>query len=687
MASVMRRPSPRNGLFKPRNAMVEMGHEVTTASQLDYASTKIQLFNSAKSNRHKLRYLPDFDPAKQPPPTPSPPPTPPPPPSPPPMSPPRAISLILMTVLHYANIWTNLSLCSWFYDRHAERLEASQTGHMIPYDGDLFSSFEIHVAFIFFSWFIVGVIIPMCTDGGAHPRTPAGKWLIFRSLTRTNLLWELGKSFWVTFWDRKPVVARAIKWIKLSEVMFECVPLASVQVYTWIRYGELRISLGAATSTDCLTQDCNAQLFGSMPTTMPIAPYNERLQVSALIAVISAALTIAHYWEALDETNLPAMACKRSVFFGRCFLVLYCGVDAAIHVLVFALGAHAFRAGIWGIVVVVMLGRLAMWVNYFKDPDENKGVDPTENRNARALQRRERIRTLTFKFATGLPFAPALLCHDFFVEEETGVEAGDVRTYRPLLVQMLFSLFETWAVTCLQCLVGFHPGISVGCTCNANANDIYLRETCQLEGELGVGNRDDVHGAMGLGPYGYYPMPLIVMGGLWGLKALSLAVLSCLRSSQLRQRGDDVLPMNIPKKRRSIFEYGKSKGAVVVPRLAEQILADRGSVLAPSASRPNTRGMWGLAGSASAGPPATPALLPGGGVAIEAATPGEPAAPKLAEYVGDFSFNKPHKWTPAHISAAKQEGEGEEVSLGVGNLREDEDEEAEAMRVVDLDDI
>ena len=74
-------------------------------------------------------------------------------------------------------------------------------------------------------------------------------------------------------------------------------------------------------------------------------------------------------------------------------------------------------------------------------------------------------------------------------------------------------------------------------------------------------------------------------------------------------------------------------------------------------------------------------------MAIEAATPGEPAAPKLAEYVGDLSFNKPHKWTPAHISAAKQEGEGEEVSLGVGNLREDEDEEAEAMRVVDLDDI
>jgi hypothetical protein len=323
----------------------------------------------------------------------------------------------------------------------------------------------------------------------------------------------------------------------MVEMMFECVPLASLQIYTWFRYGEQKIVFGYGCGGNCKVKT--------------YTPYVLTMQVSAAFAVASAAVTIAHLWEGLDEGNLPALAAKRRPFLARAWLQLYITTDTTIRIAVLAIAGVAFHSAVWGVVLVFLVTRLCIWVWFIKDPDKprehikqtGEGVnDQDRMMQAAELGRQEASRakfesgrSMGFKCGTGAFFAPAMLCHDFFVEEANGLEKGRVRTFRPLLVQLFCGAFETFAVASVHCFIPFHPSITMGCACRAPDWDRYIREDCLLlDGPDDERNINSARAPMGTGGR-FIALPLIALGALWFVKILSLVMLARIRSSHLRQ--------------------------------------------------------------------------------------------------------------------------------------------------------
>ena len=292
--------------------------------------------------------------------------------------------------------------------------------------------------------------------------------------------------------------------------------MASLHVYVWLRFGAQIIRMGPN---------------GPNQTVKTFDPYIPSLKFAAAVAIMSSSVTIAHYWEDIDETNVPALAAKLNPFAARTALQVYLATDATIHVTMFAFIGLQFRRQAWGIIFILFIFRVSIWALFFKDPDEGKAADTAES------VRREWIRGVAYKLATGCTFAPGLLCHDVYIEEKNGLEKGQLNAYRPLIVQMFFSAAESCGMACIHCIIGIHPTVPMGCTCRASNSDTLERENCLAQGS------DPNHARIGTGTAALPSekidnsaiifTPFIWLGALWFLKLCALWCIWRLRKRQL----------------------------------------------------------------------------------------------------------------------------------------------------------
>jgi hypothetical protein len=115
------------------------------------------------------------------------------------------VSLVLMTVLHYANLCCNVSLMYFYSQMDDERLLDSTTGFEIPYTRDFLYSYRFCLTFL-----ATGTVFGMINLNSY------GSWQYpVRGLLRLNLLHQAVRSF------KDGKITETFRKLKIAEVFFE----------------------------------------------------------------------------------------------------------------------------------------------------------------------------------------------------------------------------------------------------------------------------------------------------------------------------------------------------------------------------------------------------------------------------------------------------------------------------------